>query len=46
MLTRWMKTMIGGVLLFSLTACAESLHQTATDGHAQSGSGERVRRCV
>jgi hypothetical protein len=28
MLARWMKTMIGGVLLFSLTACAESLHQT------------------
>lgn len=28
MLTRWMTTMIGGVLLFSLTACAESLHQT------------------
>jgi len=28
MSTRWMKTMIGGVLLFSLTACAESLHQT------------------
>lgn len=28
MSTRWMKTMIGGVLLFSLSACAESLHQT------------------
>jgi hypothetical protein len=28
MSTRWMKTMIGGVLLFSLTACAESVHQT------------------
>jgi hypothetical protein len=28
MVTRWMKAMIGGVLLFSLTACAESLHQT------------------
>jgi hypothetical protein len=28
MSTRWMKAMIGGVLLFSLTACAESLHQT------------------
>ena len=28
MMNRWMKTMIGGVLLFSLTACAESLHQT------------------
>jgi hypothetical protein len=28
MLTRWMTTMIGGFLLLSLTACAESLHQT------------------
>lgn len=28
MLTRWMTTMTGGVLLLSLTACAESLHQT------------------
>jgi hypothetical protein len=28
MSTRWMKAMIGGVLLFSLTACAESVHQT------------------
>ena len=28
MLTRWMTTMIGGMLLLSLTACAESLHQT------------------
>lgn len=28
MLTRWMTTMIGGFLLLSLMACAESLHQT------------------
>ncbi|MBK5282451.1 MAG: hypothetical protein JJE16_10215 [Nitrospiraceae bacterium] len=28
MLTRWMRTIIGGVLLLILTACAESLHQT------------------
>jgi len=28
MLIRWMTTMIGGFLLLSLTACAESLHQT------------------
>jgi hypothetical protein len=28
MLARCMTTMIGGVLLLSLTACAESLHQT------------------
>ena len=28
MLTRWTTTVIGGVLLLSLTACAESLHQT------------------
>ena len=28
MLTRWMTIMIGGFLLLSLTACAESLHQT------------------
>ena len=28
MLARWMTTMIGGVVLLSLTACAESLHQT------------------
>ena len=28
MVTRWMTTMIGGVFLLSLTACAESLHQT------------------
>ena len=28
MSARWMKTMIGGLLLFSFTACAESLHQT------------------
>jgi hypothetical protein len=28
MVTRWVTTMIGGVLLLSLTACAESLHQT------------------
>jgi hypothetical protein len=27
MLTRWTTAMIGGALLFSLTACAESLHQ-------------------
>ncbi|MCG3774652.1 MAG: hypothetical protein JW395_1476 [Nitrospira sp.] len=27
MLTRWTTAMIGGVVLFSLTACAESLHQ-------------------
>ena len=28
MVTRWIRTIIGGVLLLSLTACAESLHQT------------------
>jgi len=28
MLVRWMTTIIGGVVLLSLTACAESLHQT------------------
>ncbi len=28
MLTRWMTVMIGGVLLLSFTACAESVHQT------------------
>jgi len=28
MLMRWMTTIMGGVLLFSLTACAESVHQT------------------
>jgi hypothetical protein len=27
MLTRWTTAMIGGVVLFSFTACAESLHQ-------------------
>jgi hypothetical protein len=27
MLARWMTTIIGGVVLLSLTACAESLHQ-------------------
>jgi hypothetical protein len=28
MLMRWMTTMIGGCVLLTLTACAESLHQT------------------
>jgi len=28
MLIRWMMTVIGGMLLLGLTACAESLHQT------------------
>jgi len=28
MLTRWMTTMIGGCAVVTLTACAESLHQT------------------
>ncbi len=28
MLTRWTTTMTGGIVLLSLTACAESLHQT------------------
>ena len=28
MVTRWMRTIVGGVSLLSLTACAESLHQT------------------
>lgn len=28
MLVRWITTMTGGVVLLSLTACAESLHQT------------------
>jgi len=28
MMTRWMTTMIGGFVVLSFTACAESLHQT------------------
>jgi hypothetical protein len=28
MSTRWMTLLIGGMLLFSFTACAESVHQT------------------
>jgi hypothetical protein len=28
MLTRWLTTVFGGMLLLSLAACAESLHQT------------------